>query len=661
MLNYRPDIDGLRAVAVLSVLFYHLEFLMFKGGFIGVDIFFTISGFLISGIVLKESAVGTFSFSRFYCRRAIRLLPAYLTVVFFTLLFGILILTPFALKSLIESAISSSLFASNFYFLFTQGGYFSKAVHEIPLLHTWSLSVEEQFYLFMPLAVILWLKIPKNTIKIVTLVIVFLLSLFISYTLTEIHQPASYFLVVSRVHEFLIGSILAVVIQKYSKIIVPSQTVSNILFSISLAVVLYTAASFTAKSQFPGLLAIFPCLATVFIIYAGLNNKCISHRLLGNRVIVFVGLLSYSLYLWHWPLIAYTKQLGITFDFNTKVLLLLLSFILSYFSWRFIEQKCRFKNWTNKNVTAVVLYVSPCILLIITFLYSQDQDFFPSRFEPNVVMAEAALNSKPEEGRDTCHTNSLSIDISQKCLLGSKVKSSEYAVLWGDSHANHFTGFIDILGKGSNVSIRDITRGNCPPLMGLYINTSMARETCIEKNRIALEFIIESKPTYVFLAAAWGGYVRGNLLQYQDDEAKYSAIFSSLRTTINILIDKGVKPIIIEMLPRQNVDLSTCYLKAKLKGDEPSPLDCQVDLLQDSFPLLVEKFTKFKKEYSGKILFISPENLFCEEFYCLNYAEGIPLYRDSNHLNLQGSRLLGQRYLRLNKSLQKDFRIKSIN
>ena len=145
--DYRADIDGLRAIAVLLVLFFHIEIAFFSGGFIGVDIFFTISGFLITGILLKETSNNNFSFIRFYTRRSLRLLPAYLFLLLVTLFVGVYLLTPLALEDLIKSSIASSLFISNFYFLFEHGGYFSTAAHQLPLLHTWSLSVEEQFYL----------------------------------------------------------------------------------------------------------------------------------------------------------------------------------------------------------------------------------------------------------------------------------------------------------------------------------------------------------------------------------------------------------------------------------------------------------------------------------------------------------------------------------
>ncbi|SFD44623.1 acyltransferase family protein [Pseudoalteromonas denitrificans] len=645
MLKYRADIDGLRAIAVLIVLFFHLDFSLFKGGFVGVDVFFTISGFLITGIVLKESKTNGFSFLRFYSRRATRLIPAYLVVLLFTIVVGFIFLTPLALKELLQSGISSTFFASNFYFLFTQGGYFSNAAHETPLLHTWSLSVEEQFYLVMPLAVVLWLKIRNTKLQNYVLVICFILTVLASYLLTKLHQPAAYFLVISRAHEFLLGSILAVIIYKNSSSLKFSITSSNFLFAISLLTLLYTALTFDAKSHFPGLLAVIPCLATGGVIFSGINEKCISHRILGNRLLVFIGLLSYSLYLWHWPLITFFKLSGIELDLKVQLSLLFLSLFFAYLSWRYVEKIVRYAKWSSKKRIAAAFYILPCVALGSLFFYSQKGEFYPERFDKKIVAAEVALKSKPELGRETCHTNDLAIDGSHKCQLGSSSVNSKKAILWGDSHASHFAGLVDVVGKGFDIQITEVSRGNCPPLLKLYINAQGAKIACIERNNTVLKYILERKPKYVFLGGAWGGYLLEDLLIGTQAE-KLEIIISSLTETINILLEHNIKPIVLEMLPRQSKDASACYLKTKLGVRGVKLEDCTVSPLKESFPELVTRFNQLKGEFSGKITFITPENLFCNDDKCKTYLDDTPLYRDINHLNLKGSIILGQQYIK---------------
>jgi len=646
VLNYRADIDGLRAIAVLIVLFFHLDFIVFKGGFVGVDVFFTISGFLITGIVLKESASKTFSFTHFYARRAARLIPAYLTVIFFSLIAAWFLLTPIAFKAFQQSAISSMFFSSNFYFLFTQGGYFSSAADKIPLLHTWSLSVEEQFYLLMPLSVVLWLKINNQKFQRLTLLIIFILTLLFSYFLTNMHQKLAYFLVVSRVHEFLIGSILAVLVIQDVKVVKLSNFTANALFVISIGLLFYAAITFDETSQFPGILAVIPCTATAGIILAGVNRRCISHVLLGNKLLVFIGLLSYSLYLWHWPLITFVKIFGLPLDFKNQVLLLLFSFIFAYFSWRFVEKIVRYSKYAKHHKIALSFYVVPAIALLTLYFVSQANQFFPTRFDPNIVIAEAALNSKPEFGRKTCHTTNMKIDDSSRCLLGTQKEHAKEAILWGDSHANHFIGFIDVIGKASNLKVLEITRGNCPPLMGIYINAYGAKNNCIERNDEVLSYIIKNQPQTVILAAAWGGYLLGDLLNEKKREVKLDIILKSLQNTLDVLLKNGIKPIVIEMLPRQKKDLSACYLEGLLRNNANSSKACEVEKIEVSFPKLVQKFDDLKKRYYQSVKFISLENLFCGKSNCLTYLNGIPLYRDSNHLNLEGSLLLGHEYLK---------------
>ena len=278
MNKYRKDLDGIRAIAVLLVLFFHVDIVVFKAGFIGVDIFFTISGFLISGIVLREVQTTGFSFKKFYIRRATRLLPAYLFMLIITLLASLYILAPLALFDFFKSALASSLFVSNFYFLFNHSGYFSTSVHELPLLHTWSLSVEEQFYLIMPLSLILWMKIKIFKIRFAVLLGCLVFSIFVSGFLTSFNQGLSYFLVPSRIHEFLFGTLLAVIINQFSNKITPSTFASNVLFVISILGIFLVSTMLSSKGDFPGYIASIVCLFTALLIYVGLNENCISHK-----------------------------------------------------------------------------------------------------------------------------------------------------------------------------------------------------------------------------------------------------------------------------------------------------------------------------------------------------------------------------------------------
>lgn len=643
MLGYRADIDGLRAVAVLSVLFFHIDISLFSGGFVGVDVFFTISGFLITSILLKAKLSGNFSFREFYSRRALRILPAYLVLVFITSVVGFILLAPIAYKQLLESTIASSLFASNFYFLFTLGGYFSAAAHELPLLHTWSLSVEEQFYLLMPLAVVLWFKIASDVKRFWVLICVFLLSVLISVLLTDIHQKTAYFAVFSRAHEFLIGSILSVLLVKYAKQLTPSTTISNFVFLFSIFTLVLSTMYITENMVFPGYVALIPCLATILIIYSGLNDKCISYKVLGSRVMVFIGLLSYSLYLYHWPIVAYAKYVGVEFTVIVQLLIVLFSFIFAYVSWRFVENKVRHANWSKGRFIAPALYVLPSLGLITFYGYSEGNQFSPDRFTTDVVRMEQVITSKPEQGRTSCHTSSLIIDSSSDCQLGVENKNNK-AILWGDSHANHFVGFIDEVGKNSNLQVQDITMGNCPPLPNVYISAQGAGNACIDKNKRVLSYILQKKPQVVFIAGSWAGYL-GQYIQGDNQQGKVTKIIDSLSLLITQLLKNNINVTFFEMVPRTPKGMSSCYLKYTMYPSINVVESCQFS--QQGFYHEEQEmiYQVLRKRFNSKLKFVSVSNLICENMQCKSYMNGMPLYRDNNHLNLNGSRLLGLKYV----------------
>lgn len=645
MKGYRADIDGLRAIAVLCVLFFHLDIALFSGGFIGVDVFFTISGFLITGIVIKEHDKGLFSFTRFYTRRALRLLPAYLFLLLVSLLVGMILLTPIAYKELISSAIASSLFSSNMYFLFTQGGYFSNAAHELPLLHTWSLSVEEQFYLIMPITLLLWLKIRSESKRLWTIFICLIISITFSYVLTEINQKVAYFFVISRAYEFLVGSVLAVGIFKYSHKITPTKSISNIIFVFSMIVLLLTSIYINSKTAFPSITALIPCFATVLLIYSGLNVKCISHKVLGNRLLVQIGLLSYSLYLWHWPIISYAKFIGFDFTVTVQLVITTLSFMGAYVSWRFVEKKVRYANWGQNKRAALSLYVFPCLLLFGFYLVAKQNEFFPKRFTPQIVNIEAAAKSKPELGRESCHTSSLNLDLSDVCKGGDISQNSIKAVLWGDSHANHFIGFLEKVGALSNIEFQSFTMGNCPPLPDVFIDLPGSKNICREKNNVVFNYIIDTKPEIVYLAGSWGGYL-DNLAVGDDIKTEIDVMIESIVSVTLQLRDKNIDVVLFKMLPRLAKDLSSCYLKYNMFPDLNPIRQCsfvnnnRVEQLERMYLTLSEKL-------GTSIRFISVSELFCDNGICNTYLGDMPLYRDNNHLNYEGSKLLGDRYTQL--------------
>lgn len=634
MKNYRADIDGLRAIAVLLVLFFHVDWLIFKAGFIGVDVFFTISGFLITSIILKEIKSETFTFIGFYRKRAFRLLPAYLFMLIVVVAAFYFILGPLAYKDLLLSGLASTVFASNFYFFLEHGGYFSTLAVELPLLHTWSLSVEEQFYMLMPVLLVIWAKFLKSKWATWIFGTLLLASIFVSYYLTLLNQSAAYFLLFARFHELFIGSILAVFISKNSWH-QPKLWIANALFTIALILILAVAIALESKRSFPGVIALIPCLASAAILYAGTNSRCISHKLLGCKLLVLIGLISYSLYLWHWPIIAALKYVGADMTPIIQFGIIFTSFILATISYHFVEKKVRYGSVAKSNKAMVMLYVLP--VAVFTLLFFTEKNF---RNDANLefVAAEKAHRSKPNEWRGACHSEKL--QQAEKCLLGDLSQGKMDAILWGDSHANHFAPFLDEILKINEVKAMDITMGSCPPV---HDSEGFTSQSCQVKNETALRFIESSNASTIYLAASWYGYSVSKVGMVFSEE-KANRLLVSLERVIKKLSQKGKTVVVFDTLARLPTDTSACSLKA-VKFNFINPSSCDFERSSDQIEM--SERIKLLTERFDNVNVIDVNNIICNGKTCHSSLDGVPIFRDSNHLNIESARLLARKHLAL--------------
>lgn len=392
--RYRPDIDGLRAIAVLGVVLYHAGSDTFSGGFVGVDVFFVISGFLITRLINDGIQRGSFSFSHFYVRRARRLFPALFFTLSLTLIFASFIFLPQHLERFGGALLHSILSVSNFYF-WSESGYFDTGAHLKPLLHTWSLSVEEQFYLFWPSIFYLLVTSTKKNIAPVFIFITGIISFYLSVLWVKNDPTAAFYLAPFRVFEFAIGAIMVWLVDCPPK----RKYFLEPIFLIGMALILYPIFTYTPETPFPGKNALIPCIGTALLIYSGTAKY--GGRLLNNRLAVGIGLISYSLYLIHWPVIVFYKyyfvrpRLG-PLSASAIIVISIIGATLMYF---FVEKP--FRSATPQpgrfSAPAFGLTCALCsLLLVLPAAHIWAENGWEWRFPADVIQVVGS----PKEKRD---------------------------------------------------------------------------------------------------------------------------------------------------------------------------------------------------------------------------------------------------------------------
>ena len=528
--TYRADIDGLRAVAVLLVVVHHAFPHALKGGFIGVDLFFVISGFLISTIIFQSLEQGTFSFLDFYKRRVKRIFPALTLVLIASFVAGWFILLPADYKQLGKHMVAGAAFVSNFAF-WSESGYFDSGSKFKPLLHLWSLGIEEQYYIFWPLIVLIAWKRKINLFKVclVLLAVSFAINVFA----VRSNAVAAFYSPLSRFWELLVGSVLAYTSLQTGKV-AKSNNFNNWTAWVGVAILAIGVYFIHPERRFPGFWALFPTLSAYLLIKAGpkawFNQYFLSHKLL-----VWIGLISFPLYLWHWPLLVFAEIKWGTLDLFTKLSLMALSLLLSWLTYRFIERPIRFGNLI---VDTKKVPIAICAVLLVTAIlggYTYQRDGFDSRF-PKFIQALLKNQPKLDEGWRT-----------GACILDQGHPSSEFSpncvdkdkrpllFLWGDSHAAAlYPGLKHLQDTGAySFGVAQRTGAVCPPIIG------DERPWCNEINTDSFKLIKELKPEIVMMYAYWSHGL--------DGKGGFAGLYDlrKLDATVAELKQIGVKKIIL--------------------------------------------------------------------------------------------------------------------
>lgn len=462
--DYRPEIDGLRSIAVLAVIFYHLELpvgiIPLNGGFIGVDIFFVISGYLITKIIVKEQNSGDFKFTHFYIRRAKRILPVLLVVILFSFPFYWFILIPDAFEQYTNSILSSLFFGSNILF-YMEDSYTSVASKFKPFLHTWSLSLEEQFYLFFPLILIFLNKCNKNYV-IPILLFLCLFSLQLSVFNSVRSPDANFFLIHNRAWELLFGSLIALYELKNGRIY---NNFTDLLPTFGLFLILHSLVFFNNNTIHPSLITLIPILGVSLLILFMRPGEIVC-EILSSKFAVFIGLLSYSLYVWHYPIIVYLRIVNEGLNFELKLFALILTFLLSFLTYNTVEKYFRYKV-TNKFLF-LFLFLTTFVVILLA-LGSSLTNGFETRFDKIKSKDNSYIYSE-DSRKLNAHMKSISFDKSYNYSnfdpdIWNSFSKNKFLII-GDSHLDSwvysFSNNInaDILALkylGCRFSLRDNT------------------------------------------------------------------------------------------------------------------------------------------------------------------------------------------------------------
>jgi peptidoglycan/LPS O-acetylase OafA/YrhL len=630
MFGYRREIDGLRALAVVPVILFHAGFEAFSGGFVGVDVFFVISGYLITSIILTQKAAGTFSLLDFYERRARRILPALFLVMAFCIPFAWLWLMPSDMKDFSQSLVAVSVFASNILF-WRESGYFDTAAELKPLLHTWSLAVEEQYYVLFPLFLIVMWRFAKQW-TVATLAVIAALSFALAQWGAYNKPAATFLLLPTRGWEIAIGALLAFYFARHPKLKL-QRSVQEIGSLIGLLLILYAVFAYSKATPFPSAYALAPTLGTALIILCAKPATLVG-RVLTTKALVGIGLISYSAYLWHQPLFAFARYKAIDNpSLSVFGALCLVTVVLAYFSHRFVEVPFRDKNNFDRKL---IFLIAPGVTLCFVALGALGifMKGFEYRLDENQrqLLSFNSYNYKElyREGDCFLRDEQSYTDFKKICFSENH---SQSILVWGDSHAAALS--FGLSKTFENFS--QFTASGCGPLLGVAFGWS---STCESINKFVSVEIESRKPKAVLLHANW--------LRYKDQN-----ISVSLRSTINFIKSKSptTEIFVLGGVPQYEPSLPTLMLNKRLS------LVNDLRVISPSYKkvLLVDSLLK-DISLDTHVRYFSSLDAFCSVSNCLvtSSVEGqiMPMAWDYGHLTSSGAIYLASKFKVFAEKLQ---------
>lgn len=613
-MRYRPEIDGLRAIAVIPVILFHAGIPLFSGGFVGVDIFFVISGYLITTIILGELEAGRFSIVQFYERRARRILPALFVVVVTCLPVAWLWLMPSDVNELSSSVVAVLAFVSNIFF-WQQSDYFDAATELKPLLHTWSLGVEEQFYVLFPIFLLLGWRLGRTRL-VVLLTIAALLSLALAEYAASRKPVAAFFLLPTRGWELAVGALIAF----YSGGKQGNQfspTLSRSLSVVGLALITLAVLVFNKDTPFPGLNALVPTVGAGLLILSAWPGTLVG-KLLGSRILVGIGLISYSAYLWHQPLLAFARHRSFTDPGAVLIAwMIVLTFGLAYVTWRFVEQPFRRKGvftrrfvWNFSLVSSVIIASLAVSLQLST---PEKQSGLGDDAEA-LYRIKACLFSGRQSFETLLEHQCDSVQASHIPVQVDGARASKTFVLFGDSVAAHLYPGLVAVTEGDN--FMQLTGTSCRAIR------SMNDQRCADfYDWFVEQYVPNNQVDGIIVSSSWLKAYR----QLGDKE---------FRVRLNRLFEKlkDNRVIVYSQPASLAVDIHRyVYKLEKFSMTVPGNLIVKADNLEEVNSALREEAAKFGFE------FIDASQLFCEKDQCTAAHEGMFYFWDTVHLTKPGS------------------------
>lgn len=692
--EYRPDIDGIRGAAAIMVMGFHAEVPGFEGAYIGLDLFFVVSGYVIAGLLMHEyTLTGTIKWGAFYARRARRLIPAKAAMLVGVLVLSYFILTPTSIggdgmqQQTARSAAAAAGFVSNFFFLGASSNgdvdYFSHQPGTGVLLHTWSLSVEEQFYLALPIAILLaWLvsrllRIPVLRSLLLTTVILAVASAWLAITLADSNPDAAYYLPVTRAFEFLIGVGLALVARRVR----PAQDLREVMGLAGIVIIALVLWKPMPVEGYPSYWALLPCTAALLLVWAGLGGPTVVTRLLSARVLVGLGLVSYGWYLWHWPFLVLGESLNLAPPpLLARVGLVLLALFVAWLSYRYVEglfykrsgTVTKSRTWGSRRVMVSGVLAMSCVAGLSGGALALADE---AKTSPHWETVEAQLTDAPVMPAECLQDANIIPNRPGRCDLVPFEKGRPTVMLWGDSHAWMYIPAIEAAARGEEINLVAFVMGACP----VFIPTDTATGSCARSNAKAMRFaealVDDRAPLKIVISQAYETYRGTPGIGKADRNVDYVrklATYSQLGTPalFERLSDIGADVDVVGPTPIIPRNAPLCEAIARPFSCDVARADAMVDEgenrswllgLMSGLPGAVDPETGRSRiavttgntgpgsaaaqaEPREKVeggptppRFIDPTPALCDETTCFAEADGLTYYFDDNHLSAKMS------------------------